>query len=435
MQLTLEQIHELAPDSSSVAAGKKLMALKNWPELGRSETALWGKCQGSKVYQVRVDRVNLGYNCNCPSRKFPCKHVLGLLMLAASSPDALVTTDAPEWVEDWLSKRQAREAKQAARADEPEKPVDEKAQQKRAARREARVNDGVARLDLWLNDLVRGGLAGVEAKSHSFWDEQARRLVDAQAPGLASRVSRLSEIPGSSREWPAYFLSEAGRLKLLMHAWRRIDELDPKLQSDIRQIIGWNISQEELLSSGEALPDTWCLYGQWIDDDGRLKTQRTWAVGRESGRTALLLQFAAGGQPFSEPVLPGTQQGGTLAFYPGAAKQRARFAKTNGDLAALNERLPGHRSIGEFLAAVSDSLARQPWLSAHGCVLHDVTLVPDEETWHVRDCDGCGLPLLGRSHWKPLAMTGGHPFDLTGEWDGHRLRPLGLVVGGEFRTL
>ena len=116
MDLTLEQVTEMAPDSSSAAAGKKLMALKNWPDVGRDDASLWGKCQGSKVYQIMVDLSNLGYKCNCPSRKFPCKHVLGLLMLTATSPDAVAETTRPDWVDDWLSKRQARAEKKTEAA-------------------------------------------------------------------------------------------------------------------------------------------------------------------------------------------------------------------------------------------------------------------------------------------------------------------------------
>ena len=81
MNLTLEQVEQMAPDAAAAAAGKKLVAAKSWSELGCSPAALWGKCQGSAVYQVKVDLANLGYNCSCPSRKFPCKHVLGLLKI------------------------------------------------------------------------------------------------------------------------------------------------------------------------------------------------------------------------------------------------------------------------------------------------------------------------------------------------------------------
>ncbi len=34
-------------------------------------------------------------------------------------------------------------------------------------------------------DLVRHGLAGVENKTDAFWEDQAARMVDAQAPGIA----------------------------------------------------------------------------------------------------------------------------------------------------------------------------------------------------------------------------------------------------------
>src|SRR5207253_2467414 len=151
---------------------------------------------------------NLGYHCSCPSRKFPCKHTLGLLMLFAESPHAVQEAAIPDWVTEWLSRRQASADKKAAKqAEAVAKPVDEKAQSRRAEQREARVQAGLRRLDLWLKDQVRAGLAGLETKPLSFWDEQAKRLVDAQAPGLASRIARLAAIPGSTPEWPRRLLS------------------------------------------------------------------------------------------------------------------------------------------------------------------------------------------------------------------------------------
>src|SRR5437762_14273620 len=115
MKLSLEQIADMAPDAAVGAAGKKLMASKNWSGLGHSDAALWGLCQGSAVYQVKVDLSNLGYHCSCPSRKFPCKHTLGLLMLFAESPHAVQEAATPDWVTEWLSRRQASAEKKAAK--------------------------------------------------------------------------------------------------------------------------------------------------------------------------------------------------------------------------------------------------------------------------------------------------------------------------------
>src|SRR5208282_2193860 len=115
MNLTLDQVAAMAPDASSAAAGKKLMGVRHWAELGQSPGAIWGLSQGSALYQVQVDCSNLGYHCSCPSRKFPCKHVLGLLMLYTESAAAVASKTPPEWVTIWLLKRLATAEKKAAK--------------------------------------------------------------------------------------------------------------------------------------------------------------------------------------------------------------------------------------------------------------------------------------------------------------------------------
>lgn len=436
MTLSVEQVLEMAPDGNSAAAGRKLMAARNWDGLGQNVDALWGLCRGSAVYQVKVDLANLGYHCSCPSRKFPCKHVLGLLMLWAESPATVSTADSPEWVGEWLAKRKQREEKKVEKQEtEAKKPVDAKAQQRRAEQRESRVSDGLARFGLWLTDLVRNGLAGVDAKPASFWQEQSKRLVDAQAPGLASRVARLSDIPRSSADWPSRLLAELGRIALLLHAWERIAELSSPLQSDVRQLLGWTVSQAELEQNAAAVEDTWAVIGQWVDNDERISVQRSWLCGRSTGAVALVLQFVAGSQPFPESILPGCEQKATLAFYPGAVQQRAKYLARDGAVQSVATRLPGHSEIEAFLAVVSEQSARQPWLGSFGAVLHNVCLAFKEESWLICDGKGHALPLVGKDHWRTLAITGGRPFDMTGEWDGERFRPLGILTDNVFRIV
>lgn len=434
MPLSLEQVAEMAPDGSSAAAGKKLMALKSWEDLGQNPEAVWGLCRGSATYQVKVDLGNLGYHCSCPSRKFPCKHVLGLLMLFAASPDAVDSCEPPGWVGEWLERRRSRQEKKAERETaEAKKPADEAAQQRRAEQRETKVSDGLVRLEIWLKDLVRNGLAAVESKPPAFWEDQAKRLVDAQAPGLASRVARLSLVPRSSRDWPARLLGEIGRIELLIHAWQRAESIDPKLRQEIRQFLGWTVSQPELERDGEQVDDLWVVVGQWVDDEGRIRTQRSWLVGRETGRAALVLQFSAGGQPFPESIVPGGEQRASLVYYPGAVSQRAKFVNRTGTVESVTARFPGAATIDEFLDGIARQLARQPWLAAFGAVLHDVRVVPQAEAWRVVDLRGNSIPLSGRAHWRLLALSGGQPFDMTGEWDGHVLRPLGMYMDNTFR--
>jgi hypothetical protein len=435
MDLSVGQIEALAPDASAAAAGKKLGSKGHWKSAGRSAVAVWGECQGSALYQVRVDLGDFAYRCSCPSRKLPCKHVLGLLFLTANSPGDVPTSEPPPWVSEWLSQRAARAAKQQAKKTEPSKPADAAAQARRAEQRQERVAAGLERLDLWMSDLVRNGLAGLEQQPAAFWETEARHLVDAQAPGLAARVRRLAEIPGSTPDWPAVLLGELGRMALLTAAYRRLEQLEPALQSDVRQMIGWTVRQEELTLQGETVADQWLILGQTVADEERVRVQRNWLLGRVTGRTATVLQFSASGQPFPETIVPGTMVEGELVFWPGAAADRAKFAARHGETVRIAGRIPGHDSIDAFLEHVAATLARQPWRDRFLAVLRQVVPVPGKPPWYVRDVHGRALPLVRREHWQLLALSGGQPIDLAAQWNGRELSPLGVAGDHEYHCL
>ena len=117
MSLSLEQVLALAPDASAAAAGRKLGTPAPWQNLGGNDDVYWGECKGSALYQVRVARADLAAKCTCPSRKVPCKHTLGLLVLAATMPSALIATQPPEWVMEWLLRRGENAARKATDSD------------------------------------------------------------------------------------------------------------------------------------------------------------------------------------------------------------------------------------------------------------------------------------------------------------------------------
>jgi hypothetical protein len=437
LSLTAEQVLALAPDPASAAAGRKLGARKPWRALGRSARALWGECQGSAVYQVRVDLSDFSTKCSCPSRKFPCKHALGLLFLTAAEASALPAAGEPEWVTDWLAKREEttarRETKKEAKA---AAEADPKAREERAEKRLERIGRGIEGLDLWLEDLVRNGLVLVEGQPSSFWERQAARLVDAQAPGLAARVRRLAHIPGSGLDWPETLLGEIGRLALLTHAFRRLDALEPALREDVRRLVGFTLSQEEVTASGERVSDCWRVLGQVTEDEERVRSQRTWLLGEASGRAALILQFAVGDAAFPALYAPGSRFVGDLAFWPSAWPQRALVVERR-DAGPEAAGGMGSGSIAAFLSATADALARQPWLDRFPCLLRDVVPAPapaveGKDRFRLLDREGKELPLVPADPWRLLALSGGRPLDLTGEWDGAAVTPLGAFVGGDF---
>src|SRR5882672_10500901 len=109
MTLTRDKIEGLAPDQASLAAALKLVKPATWPVLAASAdtSLLWGECQGSgsTPYRVVVSPEDTGYKCTCPSRKFPCKHVLAVLWLRVDKPDRFESASPPPWVEEWSARR------------------------------------------------------------------------------------------------------------------------------------------------------------------------------------------------------------------------------------------------------------------------------------------------------------------------------------------
>jgi len=91
-------VESLAPDQASLTAASKLAKAAKWLSLSCEGDLWWGECQGSGAnpYRTVVDSGVVGYKCTCPSRKFPCKHSLALMWIAAQSPGDFARLDFDE---------------------------------------------------------------------------------------------------------------------------------------------------------------------------------------------------------------------------------------------------------------------------------------------------------------------------------------------------
>ncbi|MER6199631.1 SWIM zinc finger family protein [Streptomyces sp. NPDC001586] len=420
---TAEQVLALAPDNASRKAGSRLGGAGPWSQIGGSASgSVWGLCKGSgsTPYRTVVDLAGPAYKCSCPSRKFPCKHALGLLLLW-SAEGVGEPGEAPDWAAQWLADRAAKAARPAAGA---AGPVDEEGARKRAERRAARVGAGVTELEQRLADLVRGGLAGQEQGGYARWEETAARMVDAQAPGLASRVRELGTIPSCGPGWPARMLEEAALLHLLDRAWLGVAGLPEQLAATVRSRVGLPASGE-----GEAVRDRWLVLAQYdsVSPDGRLTTRRIWLRGLQGGRPALVLDFGPPGRSPGLSLPVGLALEAELRFRPGSAGLRADLGERL-SAAVPCAGVPAGVSTGAALEAYGAALREDPWLESWPVVLGPVVPIPGELGWQLADAEGtCALPvpLTGsgsRSRsglWQLAALSGGGPVTVFGEC-GHR---------------
>jgi SWIM zinc finger len=432
-----DQVRALAPDPSSLQAAAKLARVGGWSEAGSGgdPASVWGLCQGSgkSPYQTCVDLVEPAYRCSCPSRKFPCKHALALMLLWAGGE--IKEADPPDWVREWHEGRASRGARKAT-SGAPRTEAQEKAAAKRAAARQQRVASGVAELRQWLSDQVRHGIAGTDQLGYKHFENLAARLIDAQAPGLAGAVQAIAAIPSSGPGWEERLLTEFAMLHLLTTASAATSGLPDDLAAVARVRVGQAIPTEQVLAT-PPVRDVWRVIGLRDSHEDRLSVRRVWLIGAGTGREALVLSYAMPGQALPSDLLVGQAVDADLCFYPGiralvSAKHGIRFWDAGG--ADPDGKGGGGRwgvSVAEALRRLTDGLAADPWLQGWPMLLRG-SIVPGDR-WHVVDSGGDALPLDARcgDQWRFLAASGGAEAVIAAEWSWAGLIPLTMFFDGE----
>jgi hypothetical protein len=444
--LSREQVLGLASDAAAARAAPGQALRHKWSGLGRDDQAAWGECQGSGAspYRCQAALADWATRCSCPSRKVRCKHALGLLLLLA---DGVIPAAArPDWAAEWLAARTNRQqhgpgdgSAEQADTESREVLVDPRARQQRAASRDRKVDAGVEELRRWLADISRGGLAAAQAQPWTWWDQMARRMIDAQARGLAGYVRRLAEFAaagGHRADWPERMVDQVGALHLLCEAWTRRDTLPAATAQALRTRIGYTRAVSDVARSGERLTDVWAVLGQRQDDDGQLKSLRQWLYGEGTGAVVTYLAFGVSGQPLAPGLPPGMRTAATVVLYPGSRPQRVLIEERE-DVGRPLGRLPGAASWDHALSRVADVLAVDPWADVLPLSVRGVTVLPPAGpggAWLLRDSESRVMPVVASPEvrWSLLALSGGRPIDVAGEWDGFGFRPqAAATTGGE----
>jgi uncharacterized Zn finger protein len=457
LEFDLKTIEAIAPDQASLSAASKLTKRSNWPRLEKNDqqALIWGECQGSgsNPYRVVVDTGDHGYKCTCPSRKFPCKHPLALMWIAASVPASFTAADStPEWVNDWLGRRRkttpqpaapasgagAKSIGEAARPDESAVVEDaaaverrEAGQRKRAQDTRSAVSAALDELDQWIADQLRLGLAGFVDNSSDRCRRIAARLVDMKATALAGRIdeipSRLMALRGEER--PDAAIRELGKLVLLAKAWRSAPD-DPEL----KRLVSTSETREQVLANPDArqVESHWEVLGEKIETrrDG-LVSHATWLLDLKSAsaQCAVLLDyFPASAGHRSNAFSPGDRFDARLVFYPSRQPLRALVAERAGDVTA--GAWPDFGAAKDPLAVHGSHQDGAPWLTDCPLILPPGAILLDDRGaawWQAADDpQGLALPIAGAVNQTVLGL------DLAATaalWNGARLDLLAAQSG------
>ncbi|MEZ4826151.1 MAG: SWIM zinc finger family protein [Bacteroidia bacterium] len=384
MQINQEQILKLAPDESSKKAGQQLAVSAKWVVKCMHEKALWGECQGSgsTPYKTIIDLQNLAFKCSCPSRKFPCKHGLGLFLLFCNQQNVFTAKESLDpHVAEWINKREAKSESQ--NQPKEEKPIDKKAQQKRVDAREKKVDAGIEELSIWLKDVVRMGIAHVPQNPYQFSKNIIARMIDAQASGLAGWLKKITDINFYQEGWQLETTRLLANIYFLGESYKNKNSLDENWQKELDIQIGWTISKEEVLTQ-PAVSDQWMVVSKTIESENNLTTEKIYVYGTNSNRIGLLLNFYAANQIPKQLFASGSMFSGELCFYPGVIPLRALIKQQSPEELNFKEEM-GITRLNEMVNLISASLSENPFQKTIPFVLSKMKIVLEDNRWFLQD--------------------------------------------------
>lgn len=244
--ITEELVRALAPNPAAFSNAQKISRSGDFSGLSITEdkTLIFGECRGSGKNPYRTSADFSGDSpvcrCTCPSRQFPCKHGLALMLEYLAGKD-FAEAEAPE---DVAAKREklAKRAEKAASGEAKPAPKQNKSAAEKKLRKQA---EGLDLAEKFVNDIFSRGVSSINKTSAAQYKALAKQLGDFYLPepmaivtDIVTAAEALSAEPNDA---------EAARLVGLC----------VKLSSTIKKSRAY-ISEK--LESGEVLPEDSVLF-------------------------------------------------------------------------------------------------------------------------------------------------------------------------------
>lgn len=286
---------------------------------------------------------------------------------------------------------------------------------------------GNAELQSRLLDLIRGGLVELDIASTQYYEEFAARMVDAQLGSIGKRIRTWANFKEDFPDtWHEKLLDELGSLYLFSKAFQNIDRLSENLQDELLALAGVTTRTSELFQQ-EGIQDDWLVLGQvTTPEPNNLTSRRTWFIGHNTQKIVLVLEYTFGTAEFASLWLKGLVYSAAAVYYPAAYPLRVAFKSA--DLAPSFTEISGYQTISNFLQTYSEALAQSPWLPQFPVLLTSVTPIFFKNNFFLVDAEKKYLPIEkgNLSPWELIALSGGHPLSIFGEWNGQRLKTLNV---------
>lgn len=269
-------------------------------------------------------------------------------------------------------------------------------------------------------------------------------MVDAKVGGLSRRIKSWASLCADHPDdWHERLFAELGTLYLMTKAFNKFDRINDDLQVEILIQAGMSIKKEELLNQ-KGLEDDWLVMSQIeTKEEDNLTSRRVWLMGKKSGKTVLVLDFAFGNIGFTTAWINGYVYHSEVVFYPSAYPLRVVVKSV--ELGKPFSQIIGYPDFTHFFEIYSKAVAQNPWLSDFPVLFAEVIPVFHQNQFLLIDNNKKYISCIidkyadafenDQTGWKLLAISGGKSIAVFGEWTGETLRPLSIFAKGRFIVL
>ncbi|BBH19988.1 hypothetical protein Back11_13330 [Paenibacillus baekrokdamisoli] len=391
ISLTEAYVDSLAINSSAMKNGRDLVKKNSFPKLGKTsdETLIFGECKGSgkEPYHCSVDFVKPEepvFRCSCPSRQFPCKHILGL-MYAYALGNAFEITDIPD---DIVEKREKAEKREEKREEKKKEPVGEAAAKRKKTNQSTLLKkiasqlEGIELLEKLIQQLTNSGLGSLDKKTVKTFEDQSKQLGNYYIPGLQTAFRGLlfelnasNEASSSEQKESLYtsIVESLGVLHTLVKKSReyltaRMDNPESSIDSEttLEEWIGHAWQLIELREHGRVHPSTELVQLSFLSYTDQARSEfvdEGYWLSLLNGRidvTRTYRPFRAAKHIREEDSWYQVVQTEELFMYPGELNARVRWeASTQREMAADDFaaiRNAAHKSFPEAVKLVKNQI-------------------------------------------------------------------------------
>ncbi|MBU6341150.1 MAG: SWIM zinc finger family protein [Bacteroidetes bacterium] len=424
------QITRYAESASMLRQARSYAQVRKWLNLGKKDGLYWGELPFVEKMGVSCwfsNEFTTGF-CTC-REKFPCSHLLGLMLLQLHQLEAFQScTEYPSWLE------------------RKELPAEKKEPIVKNRRQETRFlleMDGKRALERWIKDLIRGGLLQLPEKSPAFFEDMARRMVDAKCPGWAGMVRNFQKINYfESGVWQTSALEICVQIWLSIQAFEHTEKLPDSVKDQIYGLSGRIVRKQDLFDNPDTLriSDNWLVLGMIQDEEEEgLFRYRSWLHGTKTGKNALVLEYSTRFNPYVPAWKAGDVCSGMLAFYPSNWPYRAVFQSFQSCVPALAVSAAGFSDWKTAQQDWATQIALHPWLHDWPQIMQDVCPFGHETQRGLCDKDGYSWPLDAQfpenDWWQLMALTGSKAHTISLLRNNESVYPLGVWIRERYLPL